>query len=129
MMIIFNTKLKNIIKLLYDAYYSYAKAKVLKSESTDSKLSNLLYFTNGNVNINKYVLAMNTISSISDNGKKTRKELVIEYVNKLRGFTRQEKLLLLHLLGYKTNDSNTKQLKSYLTSKGVKKNQFDTLGL
>ena len=118
-----------LIKKIYDAYYSYAKAKVLKSESADSKLSNLLYFTNGNVNINKYVFAMNTISGISDNGKKTRKELVIEYVNKLRGFTRQEKLLLLHLLGYKTNDSNTKQLKSYLTSKGVKKNQFDTLGL
>jgi hypothetical protein len=120
-----DTEKAKMIKKIYDTYYSYAKAKVLKTDG-GSKLTNLLLYTNGKVNIGKYVNILNAISNIKDSKTKTRKELVIEYVNKLRGYTKEEKLLILHLAGYSTNEKNKKFLMKYLSSNGMNKQNINT---
>lgn len=107
-----------IIKRIYDAYYSYAKAKILGSKA-DSKISQLLVLTNGNFKLTKYIQSLEIIRNITDTKRKTRKELVFEYVNRLGGFNRQEKLLLLKLAGY-SSSSNNEQLVSYLRRLGIK---------
>ena len=108
-----------IIKKIYDAYYSYAKAKVLKTDKADSKLSSLLLYTNGNLDVSRIVSVLDKISSITDSKNKTRKQLVFEYVNRLNISTEQ-KLLILNLAGY-TSLSNNSKLYSYLQRLGVSK--------
>ena len=54
-----------------------------------------------------------------------RKELVIQYVNRLNGLTKQEKLLLLNLAGYKTTEDNQRVLSKYLRENGMDKNQIN----
>lgn len=90
-----------VVKKIYDAYYSYAKAFVTR-QSADSRLSQLLVDNSGNIDIGKYVLYLNKINSISESKMKTRKELVFQYVNSISGLSRNEKLLLLNLAGYTT---------------------------
>jgi hypothetical protein len=107
-----------LIKKTYDIYYSYARAKTLKT-TADSKLANLLLYTNGKANVGKYINILNTISSITASKTKSRKDLVIDYVNKLSGLSKQEKLLVLHLAGYKTNEMNQNILSSYLRQNGM----------
>lgn len=114
-----------LIKKTYDIYYSYARAKVLKT-SADSKLANLLLYTNGRVNISKYMTLLNTISSIKESKTKSRKELVFEYVNKLYGLSKQEKLLVLHLAGYKNSDMNKNILSKYLSQNGMDLQEVNT---
>ena len=107
------------IKKIYDIYYSYARAKTLKQDKADNKLATLLLYTNGGYNISKFTNVLNTISSIKESKTKSRKELVIEYVNKLNGYSKQEKLLILHLAGYKTNEQNVNSLSSHLRQNGM----------
>lgn len=110
----------NLIKKIYDYYYSYAKAKVLGT-SADSKIANLLLNTSGNINIANYVAVLNKVKSITDSKTKTRKELVVEYINSQRTLTRNEKLLVMYLAGYSTGDTNKNTLVNYLTSLGMSK--------
>ena len=106
----------NLIKKVYDAYHGYAKARVLKTKAT--KLSALLAGTNGAVSIGKFVAILSKISSIGATDRKTRKDLVFDYVNG-RALTRMEKLLVLHLAGYSTTEANRTSLKAYLRSLGM----------
>ncbi len=109
-----------IIRKIYDTYYAYAKSKILNLNGTN-RLTNLLLFTNNNVNIGKMLLAINKIDTITETRFKTKKELVIDYVNRLRGYSRQEKLLILKLAGYSSNEANKSLLSSYLTRLGMSK--------
>ena len=59
------------------------------------------------------------MSQITENKTKTRKDLVIDYVNKQKSLTKQEKVLAMYLAGYKLSDNNKVTLKKYLASKGV----------
>lgn len=111
------------IKKIYDLYYSYAKAKTLKTPPT-GRAEKLLYYTHGKVNIGKYTNVLNTISSIKETKTKSRKELVVAYVNKLNGYSKQEKLLILHLAGYKTNEVNQSALTVYLRQNGMNVNEI-----
>lgn len=109
-----------MIKKIYDAYYQYAKAKMMNT-TADSKLSNLLLYTNGNVDLAKYILTLNKVSQIGENKAKTRKELVIDYINKLKGYTRQEKILLMYLSGYSVSGNSKTMLNNYLMQLGMSK--------
>ena len=106
----------SIIKKIYDVYYDYAKTSI--TGENGSKLSNLLAYTNGNFNIASYAMYLAKIRTITDSKTKTRKELVVEYINKLK-LTRQEKLLIMHLAGYGLNDQNKNVLSMYLRGKGM----------
>lgn len=106
-----------LIKKIYDTYYSYAKAKVLKLNKADNKLSTLLLYSNGRINVSKFVNILGKIGSITESKNKTRKELVFAYVNRL-GLNTNEKLLLLYLAGY-SSQSNNQRLTSYLRSLGL----------
>lgn len=117
-----------LIKKVYDYYYDYAKARITKVQPTN-KVSKLLYLTNGNVNIGKFTSILNKIASITDSKTKTRKELVVSYINSLRGLNRQEKVLVMYLAGYNVGNNQT-QMVSYLQTLGISKtNAKEFLGI
>lgn len=101
-----------VIKKIYDSYYSMAKAKLLNTKA-DSKLGNYLSLSKQNAKIGQISLVLSKINTITDSKTKTRKELVFDYVNKLSGFSKGEKLLLLYLCNY-TSQANSNILKAYL---------------
>lgn len=101
-----------VIKKIYDSYYSMAKAKLLNIKA-DSKLGNYLSLSKQNAKIGQISLVLSKINTITDSKTKTRKELVFDYVNKLSGFSKGEKLLLLYLCNY-TSQANSNILKAYL---------------
>lgn len=111
-------QISKIIKKLYDAYYSFAKAKVLGT-SGDSRLSQLLVLTDGNIELAKYIAYLNEMSKIVETKQKTKKELTVEYVNKIKDLKNEEKLLLMKLNGYKLSDQKEAQLKAYLKKLGM----------
>jgi len=105
-----------LLKRIYNAYYGFAKAKVVGE--ADSKVSALLAGTNGNVAIGKFLPMLSKISSIKANNAKSRKDLVLDY---LRGksLSKAEKTLLLYLAGYGLSDDAKKTVKAYLSMKGM----------
>lgn len=107
------------ISKLYDAYYSYAKAKALNLDKADSRLANLLLYTNGNVDIAKYVIYLSKLGEIQESKAKSKKELSVEYINGLSNFTKPEKLLLMVLNGYSVGEKLQNQVLSYLSAKGM----------
>lgn len=110
-----------LIKKVYDAYYYYAKGLVTETK-TSNRLSNLLLASKGNINISKYVRYMDAISKIEANKTKTRKELVVNYVNKISNLSKQEKNLLMVLSGYSVSGDSQKQLYNYLIKNGASRN-------
>ena len=106
-----------VIAKVYSVYKEYAKASAL-NVAPSSKLGQMLYYTNGNVDLAKYVLYIQNLSSISADNKNTRKQKVVNEINKIKGLSRQEKLLLAYLCGYSVSDTNTISVKSYLMKIG-----------
>ena len=106
------------IKKLYSAYYYYGKAKVT-GEIPDNKLAQLLYYSNGQIDVAKYIASLQKIGNIQATEKNSRKELVLQELNKMR-LSKNEKLLVLYLSGYKLSEENKIQLESYLRTKGIK---------
>ncbi|HPX84970.1 MAG TPA: hypothetical protein PLR16_06885, partial [Bacilli bacterium] len=111
-------KAKSMSKL-YDAYYLYAKAKALNLGKADSRLANLLLYTNGNVDIAKYVIYLSKLGTIVETNRKSKKELTLEYINRLSNLTKQEKILLMVLNGYSVGEKLQNQVLSYLSAKGM----------
>jgi hypothetical protein len=111
-------KAKSMSKL-YDAYYLYAKAKALNLGKADSRLANLLLYTNGNVDIAKYVIYLSKLGTIVETNRKSKKELTLEYINRLSNLTKQEKILLMVLNGYSVAENLQNQVLSYMVSKGM----------
>ena len=106
------------IKKLYSAYYYYGKAKVT-GEIPDNKLAQLLYYSSGQIDVAKYIASLQKIGNIQATEKNSRKELVLQELNKMR-LSKNEKLLVLYLSGYKLSEENKIQLESYLKTKGIK---------
>lgn len=109
-----------LIKKLYDIYHEYAKVRTLKTNN-GSKYAKILALTNGNVNLAKYIVALQKVAQITDTKKKTKKELVLQYINKIKGFSTFEKTLLMYLAGYKVSGKSKNYLIKYLMSKGAKR--------
>lgn len=114
------TKSKLISKV-YSTYYEVAKAKTLGSSSGLTKVGKLLYFSNGKISIAKYVAMLNTLNNIEVVGNKTKKDLIIAKLNKDKSISKEDKLLLMYLLGYTMDEKNEKTLKQYFERKGVDK--------
>ena len=70
---------------------------------------------------NCYIIVMesNTIAT----GNKTKKQIVLEKLNKVN-LSKNEKFLILYLSGYKLNEENKLSLENYLQTKGIKKNSL-----
>ena len=116
----------NTIKKIYDYFFEYAKAKVLKTE-VSSKVVNVLLQTNGSIAIGKYISILSLIQGIKASSTKTRKELVLDYINSMSNLSRQEKLLVMYLAGYGLSEESTNTLKRYLISKGISASDANTL--
>lgn len=106
------------IKKAYDTYYDYAKMKALKTTSTN-KLANLLYASNGRLDISKFIIGLTALANVEKPESKTRKELVLEKINKMTNLSRAEKLLLVYLNGFKLTDTNKVVLQNYLSQKSI----------
>lgn len=111
-----------VIKRIYSAYYYYAKAKAL-NEIPENKLAQLLYYSNGNIDLAKYISTLQEISNTIATGNKTKKQIVLEKLNKVN-LSKNEKFLILYLSGYKLNEENKLSLENYLQTKGIKKNSL-----
>lgn len=107
-----------MVRKIYDYYYNYAKCKVLNTEP-DNKMVKLLVLSNGGLNCVSFEPILTKIKTIVATDSKTRKELVIDYINSLTNISKQDKILIMYLAGYGLNDSNKKILSSYLSSKGI----------
>lgn len=114
------------IKKLYDIYYQYAKVKVIGTATT-SKLVNVVSLTKGNIQLAKYIMYLQKISSIVETSKATRKTLVVKYINKIRGMSAKEKSLLMYLAGYSVSGNSRMKLISYLVSKGASRKQLNEI--
>lgn len=112
------------LRKLFDTYYDYAKAKSL-GIAPSGKLAQLLYMTNGDIDLAKYILGLQKISSITADENKTKKEKVLESINKMKTFTKNEKLLLACLNGYSISEKNKLAVISYLMSLGFDRKEAE----
>lgn len=112
-----NESKAKLIKKIYDSYYDYAKVKVLNATSTN-KIVNLLNVTSGGLGLSKFVIGVNALSNIEATKNKTRKELVLEKINKMSGYTKAEKLLLVYLCGFSLSENNKMLIQNYLAQNG-----------
>ena len=115
-----------MIKKIYDSYYEYGKSKVIPNYK-GSKITNILSVTNGGIKLNKLFIQSNKISLIQGTEKESRKSLVLKYVNSLKGYSKQEKLLILWLNGYSLSDKNKVVLGNYLIQNGGSKKDVKEL--
>ncbi len=113
-----------ILQKIYDAYYSYAKAKTLNVKA-DSRLGQLLVLTNGDIHLALYIMHLQKIANLVANDKQTKKEQVVNYVNKLSNLSKNEKLLLLTLAGYSVNKENKQAFTAYLSKFGAGKKEIE----
>jgi hypothetical protein len=110
----------SMISKLTTAYKDFAKAKAL-GVAPNSKLAKLLYYTNGDVDLARYIANLQSLSVIKEDKRYSRKEKVINEINRLRGFSKAEKLLLAYLSGYSVSDKNETAFINYLMSIGFSK--------
>lgn len=103
---------------LFEAYREYAEAKAVKSGEPSNRLAAFLYATNGSEDIAKFVPHLVAIGKIKGNGTASRRDLVLGYVNSLRGLTRSEKLLLLSLAGYAVSEQNRSAMENLIAAMG-----------
>lgn len=108
-----------VIKRIYDYYHEFAKYKVTNN-LTSNKMLKLLALSNGNIDIAKYALYLEQLSDIQETAFKSRKELVIAEINKIRGMSRAEKTLLMYLNGYSVKDSSKGLFRMALSGAGIK---------
>ena len=111
-----------LVKRVYSAFRESAQAKAL-GIAPNSKLAKLLYYTNGDIDMARYIMSLQNLSVITEDKKHTRKENVISAINKMRGFSKQEKLLLAYLSGYSVSEKNQNAMVKFLVKKGFKKKE------
>ena len=107
-----------IIKRAYDAYYDWAKSKVVGT-APSGKVAKLLAYTGGNYDIAMTLLLIQQVSEMQDTKLKTKKEQAVALVNRQTSMTVNAKLLALVLMGYGVSESRKRSLISYLRSLGM----------
>lgn len=115
-----------LIKKIYDTYYDYAKSRVLNGTAS-TRLSKLISAAKGKLSIGRFITYNQHISTIVGTKKNTRKELVLKYINSIRGLTRNEKLMLLWLNNYTLTASNKARLGNYLRTFGSTRKEVKEL--
>ena len=106
------------IKRVYDLYKAYAKQGATGVQPS-GKLLSIMVGTKGNVQVGKFVLGMMRLNSIESTKLMSRKEIALRTVNRMSGFTKAEKALLLWLSGYGIDDSAKSMVRNYLRSSGM----------
>ena len=83
--------------------------------------------TSLNLRLNKYASILSHLSLIEENGAISRKEQAIKFINSLRGYTKEEKLLIMWLSGYSLTKESKVILGNYLIRNGGKKKDIKEL--
>ncbi len=112
------------IKKVYDLYYEVARYKSLGTDP-DSKLGKLLaYASNYDDDVIATILLIQQNSQLVDNARSTKKEQAIKLVNQ-QTMSKNQKLLVLYLMGYGVSEDNKKVVRNYLISLGFTKKQAE----
>lgn len=114
------------LKLLFNSYYSLAKNEAL-GISSSGRLNKLIIYTKGNLNVAKIVLGFGLLQSINTEGKKDKKNILLRELNNLNGYNKNERLIIMLLLGYSVSEINEKMLVSYLKNRGAKINNLSDI--
>lgn len=99
------------LKAIWSAYSQAAKQVSYDKQAT-GKAAQLLAMTNGDIELAKYIAGLQKLS-----GKKSAE--VIKEANKLSGYSRIDKLVVLWLNGNKLTDANKNLLAAWLRGKGA----------
>ena len=78
-----------------------------------------LTIANGKIGFSKILIGVNALSSITASKVMTRKELVLAQINKMSGYSKAEKLLLVYLLGFSLSDDSKRVLTNYINKSGA----------
>ena len=114
------------IKKIYDTYYEYAKIKVVGG-STNNKVLNVMLKTGNGIKMSRYLGVLSSLNNIEATKDKSRKELVLAQINKLKGYSKAEKLLIAWLCGYSLTNENKVMLGNYLIRSGGAKKDIKEL--
>ena len=106
------------ITYIYNAYYEYAKSLTISGYIPSTKFGMVVTQTKGNIDSSTTATALSHIQNIEDTKTKTRKELVIKYVNSLK-CEKALKYLILKLAGFGLDEKAKNTLKGYLVRKGM----------
>jgi len=110
------------IRAAYTAYYESAKAKAYKDYDPKTKTASLA--TTG-VDLGDIEAAVVHIKGIKATSTKTRKELVLSYVNSL-SIPQGQRYLILYLSGFGLGDEAESSTLKYLISKGMSRSDAKT---
>lgn len=111
-----------ILKKVITAYYNKVVSLVVGKKINDLTT----FLSSGYQNYYDTILYLDDINAIKSTTSKTKKELVTEYINKLK-ISKAEKYLLYMLAGYKLSDDKKKTVKQFLILKGIKKDVIKEL--
>ena len=119
------------IKRVYDAYYSMAKFELSNGKYIIEGKFNALVASLGDSKANSELIStlsvyMAKINEIEADGKQTKKEKVVKFINSLK-ISKQMKYLLFVTAGYKISEKEESTLKSYLKQKNVDENTINVL--
>lgn len=105
------------LKHFYDFYYDYAKWVTLKTNAT-TRGGRILQMSKGKIDMSTYTPFLSAISNIEATKTQSKKELALKYINSIKGLSKNDRLILAYLSGYKLSDTNKKRLVSYLKNLG-----------
>jgi hypothetical protein len=111
-----------VVKKIADAYYEYALYKSTGKIPT-TRLGQLLAKTGGNINLELMTLITIKLQNITGTNRKTE---LVNQLNKIKGLSRNEKLLVMKLMGYSVNEENKQGLVTYLVNNGFTKEEAES---
>ena len=117
------------LKAIFDAYYDYAKAKVVGGNSIpSSRVGKVLYATDGSIDeLATYLAYAKTFANEQATATMTKKEKVISEINKIKGLSKDEKLFILYLIGYSLSDDNQFSIENILLKNGASQSKIDLI--
>ena len=111
-----------VVKKIADAYYEYALYKSTGKIPT-TRLGQLLAKIGGNINLELMTLITIKLQSVTGTNRKTE---LVNQLNKIKGLSRNEKLLVMKLMGYSVNEENKQGLVTYLVNNGFTKEEAES---
>lgn len=103
---------------LYSAYYELAQSEIDEDYEGSTRLTRLVVASDGSLQLARIIPALQQISALEATRTQTRKTLATQFLNRLTGFTKAEKYLILYLSGFGLEESAQNVVLQYLVRMG-----------
>lgn len=113
------------VKKLSDTYYEIAKYKTTGIQPS-SLLAKYYAYASDTTTLTRDLAIMNYLN-VKLAESKNKKDTLLKELNKIKGLSKTEKLLISQMMRYKVSDTNKSILSSYLKSKGIEKSLIEKL--